>query len=189
MLRAAAGLWSAGQGRVVRPPLEDVLFLPQQPYLRPGKLRDQLLYGTRKKHIADRHILAVLWEIGFEAALERVGGLDAECDWHGVLSLGEQQQVAVARLLLANPPFAFLDEPASALDEDRARQLYEALHDSSISYISVGSDPRLREYHDRVIELGTNGAWMETDSLGACVPIESSESPAKASGLVDWPAC
>jgi putative ATP-binding cassette transporter len=168
LVRAAAGLWGAGQGRVVRPPLTEVMFLPQQPYLRSGTLREQLLYGTRRERIPDHRILAVLRRIGFAAALERVGGLDADRDWPGVLALGEQQQVAAARLLLASPSFAFLDEPTSALDEDRARQLYELLYDSPISYVSVGSDPRLREYHDRVIELGANGAWTEADTLGAC---------------------
>jgi putative ATP-binding cassette transporter len=167
LVRAAAGLWGSGEGRVVRPPLADVMFLPQQPYLRPGPLREQLLYGTRRERVSDQRILAVLRKIGFEQALRRHGGLDAERDWPGVLALGEQQQVAVARLLLANPRFAFLDEPTSALDEERARQLYEVLHETAIGYISVGSDPRLREYHDRVIELGRNGAWVETDPLQA----------------------
>jgi hypothetical protein len=110
LLRAAAGLWSAGQGRVVRPPAGDSLFLPQRPYLRAGTLRAQLLYGLRADGLSDDRILAALRAIGGESVLQREGGLDAERDWANTLSLGEQQLVAFARLLLAAPPFAFLDE-------------------------------------------------------------------------------
>src|SRR5262249_46767663 len=53
LLPAAAGLWTAGQGRTLRPPLDDVLFLPQQPYLPSGSLRDLLLYGVREKKLTD----------------------------------------------------------------------------------------------------------------------------------------
>jgi putative ATP-binding cassette transporter len=159
LLRAAAGLWTSGQGRIVRPPLEDVLFLPQQPYLRSGPLRDQLLYGTRKDSLPDERILAALREVGFDAVLERVGGLDACADWANTLSLGEQQLVAFARLLLARPRFAFLDEATSALDEDVPRRLYEVLAATPISYVSVAGDPALAEYHDAVLELGPGGSW------------------------------
>jgi putative ATP-binding cassette transporter len=81
----------------------EVLFLPQQPYVRHGRLRDQFLYATRKDGLTDQRILAVLRAVGFEAVLGRVGGLDAEGDWANVLSSGEQQQLAFARLLLARP--------------------------------------------------------------------------------------
>ncbi len=159
LLRAAAGLWTAGQGRVRRPRLEDVVFLPQQPYLRCGTLRDQVLYGTRTAGLGDEDVLAVLRQVGFKAALERVGGLTAECDWPNTLSLGEQQQVAFARLLLARPRFAFLDEATSALDGEAAEHLYRLLRATPITYISVASEPALAAYHDGVLELGGPGTW------------------------------
>ena len=159
LLRALAGLWRTGQGRVVRPPREQTLFLPQQPYLRPGRLRDQLVYGLREDDLADEAILVVLRQVGFAAVLERVGGLGAERDWPNTLSLGEQQQVAFARLLLARPRFAFLDEATSALDRETAQRLYRLLADTPISYVSVGSDSGLEEFHDRSLVLGRNGVW------------------------------
>jgi putative ATP-binding cassette transporter len=165
LLRAAAGLWTSGQGRIVRPPLHDLVFLPQQPYLRSGPLRDQFLYGSRKEGLSDERILAVLREVGFEAVLERVGGLDACADWANTLSLGEQQLVALARLLLARPRFAFLDEATSALDEDVARRLYEVLAATPISYVSVAGDPALAEYHDAVLELGPGGSWRTSPEV------------------------
>jgi putative ATP-binding cassette transporter len=166
LLRAAAGLWTAGQGRVALPPRRDVLFLPQQPYLRAGTLREQLLYGTRRAGVPDEEVRAVLSQVGFGKVLERVGGLDAERDWAGALSLGEQQQVAFSRLLLARPRFAFLDEATSALGPEAARRLYEALAATPISYVSVATDAGLADYHDRVLELGANGAWaVEAEPL------------------------
>jgi putative ATP-binding cassette transporter len=169
LLRAAAGLWTSGQGRIVRPPLADVVFLPQQPYLRPGTLRDQFLYGPRHDGVPDERVLKLLQEVGFGAVLERVGGLDAEADWANTLSLGEQQMAAFARLLLASPRFAFLDEPTSALDESAARRLYEVLSATPITYISVAGDPALAEYHDQVLELGPGGTWrVQGAELAAC---------------------
>jgi putative ATP-binding cassette transporter len=168
LLRAAAGLWTAGQGRVVRPTLAEVLFLPQQPYFRTGTLREQLLYGTRLSGVGDERIQNVIAQVGFETALERVGGMDRECDWSGVLSLGEQQQLAIARLLLAAPRFAFLDEATSALEEDKVRGLYELLNESPIAFISVSSDARLRDYHDQVVELYPDGTWSPSEPLLAC---------------------
>ena len=159
LLRAAAGLWTSGDGRIIRPPLEQVLFMPQQPYLRQGSLRAQLHYATRQLGISDQEMLEALTAVGFDGVLERVGGLDAECDWSSVLSIGEQQLLAGARLLLARPRFAFLDEPASGLDENRTHRLYGTLARTSISYVTASSWPGLRPYHDQVIELGANGDW------------------------------
>jgi putative ATP-binding cassette transporter len=159
IVRAAAGLWTAGQGRIIRPPLDQVFFLPQQPYLRPGPLRAQLLYGTRREKLLDSQLLAALAQVGFEEILERVGGLDTEADWPSVLSAGEQQILAAARLLLANPRFAFLDEATSALGEEKAHRLYAALARTSISYLSVASWPGLRAYHGQVVKLGEGGQW------------------------------
>jgi putative ATP-binding cassette transporter len=159
LLRAAAGLWTRGSGRVVRPPLDQIMFLPQQPYLAPGTLRDQLLYATGDRIVSDQQILPVLRDLDFEPVLERVGGLDVERDWGNVLSLSEQQTLALARLLLAAPRFAFLDEATSALEPARSRAVYEVLARTPISYVSVATDPGLMEYHDRLLELSHGGGW------------------------------
>jgi putative ATP-binding cassette transporter len=162
LLRATAGLWTAGQGRIVRPPLDEVLFLPQQPYLGAGSLRELLLYATRENEISDERILAILHKVGFDSILERVGGLDVERDWSNLLSLGEQQLVAFARLLVASPRFAFVDEATSALDAAKGRQLYDLLWRTSITYVSVATDPALVKYHDMVLDLFGNGTWDTT---------------------------
>jgi putative ATP-binding cassette transporter len=168
LMRATAGLWKAGQGRIHRPPLERMMFLPQQPYLTLGSLRDQLLYNTPPgEHISDDRLLSVLQDVQLEPLLERVGGLDTEQrDWASMLTLGEQQSLAFARLLLAVPEFAFLDESVSALPPQRVRSLYELLAQTATTYISVGSEQDLLEYHDHVLQLRGDGTWTATNGEG-----------------------
>lgn len=169
LLRAACGLWTSGQGRVVRPPLDDVLFLPQQPYLRTGSLRSQLVYGTQGQTFTDDEVHTVLRRVGFDPVLARVGGLDAEADWAGTLALGEQQRLVFACLLLARPRFAFLDQATSALDPDTARKLYALLAATSTAYITIADDPELGAYHDEAIELGRDGSWsLAMPRLATC---------------------
>jgi putative ATP-binding cassette transporter len=160
LLRATAGLWRAGAGRIHRPAAGEVMFLPQQPYLVDGTLRDQLLYcPADEKDLTDDRLLTVLRKVGLERLLERVGGLDARRCWTSVLSRGEQQQLAFARLLLTVPRFAFLDEATSGLDAEDGRRLYETLAQTPISYVSVASDPALAEHHDLMLEIEGGGPW------------------------------
>ena len=135
------------------------MFLPQRPYLMPGSLRDQLIYSAGETAITDADILEALRQVRFEPVLERVGGLDVERDWGKDLSLSEQQQLALAGLLLAEPRFAFLDEATSALDPSRAQAIYRALARTPITYLSVANDLSLIEFHDELLELSLNGSW------------------------------
>jgi putative ATP-binding cassette transporter len=90
---------------------------------------------------------------------ERVGGFEAVLDWGLLLSLGEQQRLAFARLLLAKPGYAILDEATSALDGPNETQLYRELQTAGTTYISVGHRPSLRAFHDQVLELQGEGNW------------------------------
>ena len=115
LMRAVAGLWSFGSGRILRPPLEQIMFVPQKPYLILGSLRQQIQY-PRAGEVSDDKLLEVLRLVGLAHLPDQFGGLDAEVHWADVLSGGEQQRLAFARLLLNRPRFAFLDEATSALD-------------------------------------------------------------------------
>ena len=158
LLRALAGLWREGSGTITRPALADVMFLPQRPYMILGSLRDQLTY-PRAGHISDGQLLGILAELNLGDLPERFGGLDAELPWAEVLSPGEQQRIAFARLLLNRPACAFLDEATSALDVPNEEQLYERLADSGISYLSSGHRPTLLRFHRNVLELRNDGDW------------------------------
>lgn len=160
LLRAVAGLWNAGEGKIARPPLETMLFLPQRPYMLLGSLREQLLYPLGDRSVGDEELRAVLSRVNLADLPERVGGFDAELDWGHLLSLGEQQRLAFARLLLAKPGYAFLDEATSALDEANEARLYEQMREEGTTFVSVGHRPSLRTYHARVLELQGGGNWQ-----------------------------
>ena len=179
LLRALAGLWRTGAGRVTRTKLDpereyDIFFLPQRPYMVLGSLRSQLLYPVWTGDAAapggaggcpsDGAIAATLARVGLGGLLGAGGAaaaaLDRVEDWAPKLSLGEQQRLAFARLLLARPSLAVLDESTSALDEAREAQLYGELKREGIAYISVGHRSTLEEFHDRKIVLhGEDGSF------------------------------
>jgi putative ATP-binding cassette transporter len=160
VLRTIAGLWPIGSGALERPPWRDIMFLPQRPYMIDGNLRDQLLYPYTDQPLTDEQILAVVDKVNLADVLDRVDSdLGRVMDWINVLSIGEQQRVAFARLFLRNPKFAFLDEATSALDEDNQERLYQLLKESRIGFISVGHRTTLTKYHDRVLQLDRSGRW------------------------------
>lgn len=175
LLRTIAGLWDSADGAIERPPLGRVMFLPQRPYMVPGSLRDQLQYPQLDKVIDDDHLRKILKLVRLEDVAARVeDDLEARVDWSNVLSLGEQQRVAFARLLLREPAIAFLDEATSALDEDNEQYLYGLLRKRKIAFLSVGHRSTLRQYHDRLLLLEKDGTWNIGDAA------ESKDKKAKA---------
>ena len=165
LLRAIAGLWSNGQGIIQRPDIADIFFLPQRPYMLLGTLRDQVIYPNRYTPVSDEEIQQVLAQVNLNQLIDRVGGLDVESDWSTLLSLGEQQRLAFARILLSQPKYAILDEATSALDINNERLLYERLQDLNIVYVSVGHRSSLLDYHHTVLDLGNGTSnWTVTNA-------------------------
>jgi putative ATP-binding cassette transporter len=160
LLRAIAGLWNAGTGRLVRPPLEEVLFLPQRPYIILGTLREQLLYPNTNRQMSDAELKEVLQQVNLQNLLLRVDGFDTEVPWENILSLGEQQRLAFARLLVTHPRFTILDEATSALDLNNEGNLYQQLQETKTTFISVGHRESLFNYHQWVLELSQDSSWQ-----------------------------
>ena len=160
LLRAIAGLWNAGTGRLVRPPLKEVLFLPQRPYIILGTLREQLLYPHTDREISDRELEHILQQVNLQHLLTRVDGFDTEVPWENILSLGEQQRLAFARLLITHPSFTILDEATSALDLNNEGNLYQQLQSTKTTFISVGHRESLFNYHQWVLELSQESNWQ-----------------------------
>ncbi|UKO95766.1 ABC transporter ATP-binding protein/permease [Nostoc sp. UHCC 0870] len=160
LLRAIAGLWNAGTGRLVRPPLEEVLFLPQRPYIILGTLREQLLYPHTNRQISDAELKDVLQQVNLQNLVSRVDGFDTEVPWENILSLGEQQRLAFARLLVTRPSFTILDEATSALDLTNEGNLYQQLQEAKTTFISVGHRESLFNYHQWVLELAQDSSWQ-----------------------------
>jgi len=159
ILRAVAGLWNKGEGYIYRPNTEEILFIPQRPYMVIGSLRSQILYPYIDKNISDSRIQEVLEQVNLASLVERVGGLEVELNWADVLSLGEQQRLGFARLFLHNPKYAVLDESTSASDVNNEQHLYQMLRDADITYLSVGHRPTLIPFHQLVVEILGQGKW------------------------------
>lgn len=171
LLRAIVGLWDAGSGKILRPPLTQMLFLPQRPYMVMGTLRDQMLYPHMNTAISDADLDEILIQVNLPDLAAQHGGFDTEQNWAQVLSLGEQQRLIFARLLLDRPQYAILDEATSALDAKNERQLYELLQASGMTYLSVGHRESLSNYHRSVLDFTSDRTWSlsttDPHSMGA----------------------
>jgi putative ATP-binding cassette transporter len=160
LLRAIAGLWDSGKGAIVRPASDQILFLPQRPYMVLGTLRDQLLYPNTHLEVDEQHLKQVLEQVNLAGLDERFGGFDAQQDWADVLSLGEQQRLTFARLLLNQPKYAILDEATSALDLGNEERLYQHLREKGTTFLSVGHRSTLASYHQSLLELSQDKTWQ-----------------------------
>jgi vitamin B12/bleomycin/antimicrobial peptide transport system ATP-binding/permease protein len=155
-LRALAGLWCIGRGSISRPTFKSMFFLPQKPYCTLGSLREQLCYPLRVSvaNKTNSQLQDALNKVDLSTLPARMGGLDETRSWSNVLSLGEQQRLAFARLLVQKPALAILDEASSALDLASEERVYSELRRNGTAYISVGHRPSLLKYHDVLLRIG-----------------------------------
>lgn len=159
LLRTLAGIWPYGSGRVTLPEGSRVLFLPQRPYLPLGTLRQALAYPQTAAAAGSQQAMeAALHDVGLGRLASR---LDQTDDWSRILSLGEQQRLAFARVLLVKPQWVFLDEATSALDEPREQEMYRLLRERlpGLSIVSVGHRSTLFAQHDEELHLAGDGSW------------------------------
>jgi putative ATP-binding cassette transporter len=159
LFRATAGLWDSGEGRIVRPPPDAILFLTERPYLPPGTLRQALVRTGREQDLTDARILEVLRELGVDGALEKAEGLDVERDWNELLSLSEQQMLSFARLALAAPRYAVLDRPVTVLGAEAVARALDFMAGQAITLVTFSSEPALLDRHDARIALSNDGSW------------------------------
>ena len=170
LMRAIAGLWTSGDGEIQRPELGQLLFLPQKPYMVLGSLRQQLLYPYPDIELDDTQLKTALKQVNLPDLDDRFGGLDAEEEWSDVLSLGEQQRLSFARVLLHQPDYTILDEATSALDRNNEQQLYLQLAATPTAYVSVGHRQSLEAYHQSVLRLAEDHTWQLQPLVNAAVP-------------------
>jgi len=146
LLRAMAGIWPYGRG-AIRMTAGKLLFLPQKPYLPIGTLRQALIYPKATTDLPDSRLTEAMTAVGLEKFLPQ---LDEDDNWPQRLSLGEQQRLAIARILLIEPNLLFLDEATSALDEPSEAKFYEMLRKAAWhpTIVSVGHRSTLAAFHD-----------------------------------------
>ena len=164
LLRAIAGLWNSGTGSITRPKLNEMLFLSQKPYMILGTLRSQLTYPHDSTEVTDDELQSVLEQVNLTDLARRFGGLNVEKDWTDVLSLGEQQRLAFARILINKPRYIILDEATSALDIDNEAGLYRHLDRTKATYVSVGHRPTLAQYHQKILRFFDKNKWAIEDA-------------------------
>lgn len=161
LFRAIAGLWPWGRGVIDLPKGGRIVFMPQRPYFPLGSLKAALAYPLPSDAFPDDAYRAVIERCGLEKFVEQLHGEDR---WDNVMSGGEQQRLAFARVLLHQPEWVFLDEATSALDEDNQAQMMSLFRQelASTAVISIGHRPGLDAFHDRTMTLvkGDEGARL-----------------------------
>lgn len=164
LFRILGELWPLFGGELTKPPRGKLFYIPQKPYMTLGCLRDQLTYphsGTEAARrgatdaILEEHLNRV--QLGY--LLERENGLDAVADWLDVLSGGEKQRIAMARLFYHAPQFAILDECTSAVSVDVEGSMYRYCREVGITLLTVSHRKSLWQHHEFVLHLDGRGAY------------------------------
>jgi putative ATP-binding cassette transporter len=152
LVRAIAGLWPLGDGRIRIPQGAHVLALPQRPYFPLGTLKQALTYPMLAAAVDDADVRAAMIAAGLEHLLDR---LHEEGDWSTVLSGGEQQRAGFARAFINRPTILLLDEPVSALEDAEARDLYRNLVENlpEAVVLSIGGGAALADVSHRTVEM------------------------------------
>lgn len=151
LLRAIAGIWPFVEGKINLPERDQLMFIPQKPYIPLGTLREALLYpGSKPVSDDELCLLLVRCQIGYLQ-----DKLDLTADWSHVLSVGEQQRLAFVRAHIQQPIWLFLDEATSALDEETEAKMYSLLAEflPMTTVVSVGHRSTLNKYHQKVLRL------------------------------------
>lgn len=167
LFRAIAGLWPWGTGVIQTPPGTQMMFLPQRPYLPLGSLRDAVCYPAHAETFLDSAVRGALER----CAIGEFGDmLDTNKRWDMALSLGQQQRVAFARLLLHKPNWVFMDEATSALDDENQLSMLQLFDEelAGCSVLSIGHRPGLEKFHNRTISIRktSQGAVLAPVTVG-----------------------
>jgi len=152
LMRALAGLWPFGEGSIDAPVDARMMFIPQQSYLPIGTLKAALTYPSTPAEYSDEDCREALRACRLENYVDRLG---ESAHWTRVLSPGEQQRLAGARVLLHKPDYLFLDEATSALDPDNENRLYKLFNDRlpKAAIVSVAHRETLASFHDETLNI------------------------------------
>lgn len=163
LFRAAAGLHGYGIGRIDRPRAEELAFLPEQPYLPSGTLRELLVPAVAASAVSDGAIREVLNQLGLGTVVKPQEGFDSPRNWLESLSFREEKLMAVARALLATPRFVFIDALESALDESECQRVLELLTANGATCVLFGDSCADSRVRGACLELHEDGSWSWRD--------------------------
>ena len=162
LFRAAAGMPIVGSGRVLRPSTGKVAYVPERPFLPFGTLRE-VLVSPDDLATTDIEIWNVLKLLGLDGAIPRNEATPVPRNWHGLLSLKQEQLMAIARVILARPDFVLLDRPESSLDHTTELRVLKLLQRRGITCVSFSSQLPNPVLHDQCLEIEEDGTWQCTD--------------------------
>jgi putative ATP-binding cassette transporter len=180
LFRAVANIWPFGQGLIHVPANARLLFLPQRPYIPIASMREAVGYPAQQGTFSDSEIRDVLRAVGLERFVDR---LDEVTNWGSRLSGGEQQRLAIARAVLHQPEWLFLDEATAALDEDGERAMYELLQQRlpASSMVSIAHRSQVARYHSARLIFATPAHGGPARLLAKRVQDPSRQAEADAS--------
>ncbi|KAI9139562.1 ABC transporter transmembrane region 2-domain-containing protein [Paraphysoderma sedebokerense] len=167
LFRILGDLWPLFSGTLTKPTPNNLFYVPQKPYLALGTLRDQVIYPhTKEQALArgydDKKIGELLETVYLGYLVEREGGFDSVSDWADVLSGGEKQRVAMARLFYHKPQFAILDECTSAVSVDVEGLMYTHARKVGITLFTVSHRTSLFKYHEYLLRFDGEGGYEFT---------------------------
>jgi putative ATP-binding cassette transporter len=156
LFRALAGVWPFGSGTITVPKNARVMILPQRPYFPIAPLAAAVAYPAAREYYDEAKIAELVSEVGLPALAARI---DEEAHWNRMLSLGEQQRLGIARALLSDPDFLFLDEATASLDEPAEAALYQLLQRKlpRATIVSIGHRSTLAAFHQRRLAFSREG--------------------------------
>jgi putative ATP-binding cassette transporter len=169
LYRAIAAIWPFGRGEIHVPSNQKLEFLPQRPYIPVTSLRDAVTYPSRGAGFSDGQINEVLRAVGLHGFS---GRLDEVQHWSARMSGGEQQRLALARALLHQPDWLFLDEATAALDEESEREMYALLLQRlpHTTIVSIAHRSQIAQYHSRQLVFEPPPSGGPANLVGARAP-------------------
>jgi len=167
LFRILGELWPLFGGTLHKPAKEKLFYVPQRPYMTLGTLRDQVAYPHSKEDlenlgVSDDDLAVFLNHVKLDYLVDREGGWDAVADWMDVLSGGEKQRIAMARLFYHKPQFAILDECTSAVSVDVEGFMYAHCRDIGITLFTVSHRKSLWKHHEYVLSFDGRGSYTYT---------------------------
>lgn len=171
MFRMLGELWPIFGGTLTKPPKGKLFYVPQRPYMTLGTLRDQVIYPQTRDEMVrrgrtDAQLNRFLEIVQLAYLTSREGGWDAVEDWMDVLSGGEKQRIAMARLFYHEPQFAILDECTSAVSVDVEGQMYQYCREMGISLFTVSHRKSLWKHHDHYLQMDGRGGYVSEEIDG-----------------------
>lgn len=167
LFRILGGLWPVYGGTIRKPDPKDIFYIPQRPYLVTGTLRDQIIYPhthdeMKKQGKTDGDLQSILNILQLGHVVQREGGWDTERDWKDVLSGGDKQRIAMARLFYHCPKYAILDECTSAVSMEIEEIMYSHATQLDITLLTVSHRPSLWKYHNYILQYDGQGGYVFT---------------------------